>query len=163
MSRSKLVIAAAAILLSIAGAMPFLSSTQIEAGPPKQPTISNVENGAVLYAENCASCHGEKLEGEPNWRSQKEDGTLPAPPHDQTGHTWHHGDALLFNYTKLGGQAALEAGGVTGFSSGMPKFGELLSDQEIWDILAFIKSTWSDRIREMQGVRTESERMQGGS
>ena len=46
--------------------------------------------GASVYAQHCAACHGRELEGEPNWRRRKADGTLPAPPHDATGHTWHH-------------------------------------------------------------------------
>lgn len=163
MSRTKLVIAAAVAILGILSAAAFLGSNDAKAGPPKQPANSDTEAGAKLYAENCASCHGAQLEGEPDWRSPKDDGTLPAPPHDQTGHTWHHGDALLFNYTKLGGQAALEASGVTDFVSSMPSFGDQLSEQEIWDILAFIKSTWPDRMRETQQVRTEGEQMQGSS
>jgi len=84
----------------------------------------------------------------------------PMPPHDQTGHTWHHGDALLFTYTRIGGKAALAAQGME-FNSGMPGFSEILSDEEIWDILAYIKSTWSERIREVQGVRTQAEQLRG--
>ena len=99
------------------------------------------------------------LEGEPDWRSPKEDGRLPAPPHDETGHTWHHGEGLLFNYTKLGGKEALASQGVD-FNSGMPGFGEQLSDQQIWDILAYIKSTWPARQQELQATRTEAEILQ---
>lgn len=128
---------------------------------PRQPSGSDVAAGAVLYAENCAACHGDNLEGEPDWQISKDDGTLPAPPHDQTGHTWHHGDALLFDYTREGGQAAMAARGVTSFTSGMPAFGESLSDREIWDILAFIKSTWPDRVRQMQETKTRGEQQQG--
>lgn len=109
--------------------------------------------GQSLYAENCASCHGANLEGQPNWQSPNADGVLPAPPHDEAGHTWHHDDALLFEYTKLGGAAALEIRGVAGFNSGMPAFGETLTDDEIWDILAYIRSTWSERERGVQASR----------
>ena len=49
----------------------------------------NLENGFNNYQEYCASCHGVNLEGQANWRSRNQDGTLPAPPHDETGHTWH--------------------------------------------------------------------------
>ncbi|MEP4474670.1 MAG: cytochrome c, partial [Lentilitoribacter sp.] len=60
-----------------------------------------VDLGKQIYADNCASCHGVNLEGKtPNWRSLGPDGKLPAPPHDQSGHTWHHTDELLFNITK---------------------------------------------------------------
>jgi len=113
----------------------------------------DIDTGRSLYVYNCASCHGANLEGQPNWQSPNADGVLPAPPHDRTGHTWHHDDALLFEYTKLGGQAALEVRGVTGFTSGMPAFGETLTDDEIWNILAYIRSTWSDRERDVQASR----------
>ncbi|UWQ90391.1 cytochrome c [Rhodobacteraceae bacterium M382] len=115
--------------------------------------------GEALYQANCASCHGVNLQGQPNWRSQGDDGLLPAPPHDKTGHTWHHGDGLLFSYTKLGGKEALAQQGVD-FDSGMPGFGDQLSDQQIWDILTYIKSTWPDRERELQATRSEAERLQ---
>lgn len=115
--------------------------------------------GELLYQENCASCHGADLEGQSDWQSPGDDGLLPAPPHDKTGHTWHHGDAVLFAYTQLGGKEALAREGIS-FNSGMPGFGGQLSDQQIYDILAFIKSTWPDRQREIQTTRTEAERLQ---
>ena len=113
--------------------------------------------GAPLYAENCASCHGANLEGQADWRAPGPDGRLPAPPHDETGHTWHHGDAMIFAYTKQGGAGAMKAAGVDDFDSGMPAFGDILSDQEIWDIMAFLKSTWPERVRDAQAARTASE------
>ena len=131
--------------------------------PFSVPAIASTEQadaaaGEALYQDYCASCHGDKLQGQPDWRSPGDDGRLPAPPHDKTGHTWHHGDDLLFSYTKLGGKAALARQGVD-FNSGMPGFGGQLSDQQIWDILAYIKTTWPDRQREMQATRSEAERL----
>lgn len=38
-------------------------------------------------------------------------------------------------------------------TSGMPAFGEILTDGDIAAILAFIKSTWPDRIRAIQAER----------
>jgi mono/diheme cytochrome c family protein len=110
--------------------------------------------GAELYAENCASCHGAKLEGQPNWRVPDENGVLPAPPHDKSGHTWHHSSQQLFDYTKFGGQDALLRMGVAGFASGMPGFADALSDQQIWEILAFIASTWPEREAAVQADRS---------
>lgn len=120
------------------------------------PKDVDIVAGKALYAETCAACHGVVLEGEENWRVPGEDGLLPAPPHDASGHTWHHGDKLLFDYTKLGGSAVLAAQNVE-FNSGMPGFGDQLTDQEIWNILAYIKSTWPEEIQEMQAMRTEGE------
>ena len=58
--------------------------------------------GKKIYINNCASCHGENLKGQPYWREHNNAGYLPAPPHDKTGHTWHHSDAYLFQITKYG-------------------------------------------------------------
>ncbi|MFK7877982.1 MAG: cytochrome c [Paracoccaceae bacterium] len=113
----------------------------------------DLTNGQTLYSEQCASCHGASLEGQPDWRTPDEDGVLPAPPHDETGHTWHHDNQLLFEYTRLGGEEALAARGITGFASGMPGFGDALTDDDIWDILTYIRSTWPDRVQQIQAGR----------
>lgn len=112
--------------------------------------------GRDLYDQHCAACHGANLEGAPDWQEQGPEGRFPAPPHDETGHTWHHGDAMLFDYTSRGGQAYLADLGVT-FDSGMPAFGAILSDAEIKAILAFIRSTWPEEMRAFQAERTAAE------
>ncbi len=117
------------------------------------PESVDLVAGKALYAETCAACHGVNLEGQDNWRSPGEDGRLPAPPHDETGHTWHHEDQVLFNYTRLGGREMMAAQGME-FDSGMPGFGDQLTDQEIWNVLGYIKSTWPEEIQDMQAART---------
>ncbi len=93
--------------------------------------------GERIYREHCAVCHGTDLEGQPDWQSRRPDGRLPAPPHDEAGHTWHHADEVLFRITK-DGVAAL----VPGYESDMPAYAELLTDEEIWAVLTFMKSRW---------------------
>ncbi len=112
--------------------------------------------GQELYVQYCAACHGVNLEGQANWRSAGPDGRLPAPPHDKSGHTWHHPDSVLFTYTRLGGQETMAEQGIE-FDSSMPGFGDVLSDEEIWNILAYIKSTWPERERKVQAERTASD------
>lgn len=129
---------------------------------PVMPDTVDIAAGAELYAQSCATCHGAELEGQPNWRSPGADGLMPAPPHDESGHTWHHADSVLFNYTQLGGSAALALQGLE-FDSGMPAFGDSLTDAQIWNIIAFIQSTWPERQRETQAARTEAELTQGES
>ncbi len=119
-------------------------------------SAASVAEGEALYQENCASCHGASLEGQPNWREPDADGRLPAPPHDETGHTWHHPDSMLFDYTKFGGQATLAAMGVE-LNSGMPAFGAELTDEQIRSILDYIKSTWPARVRAAQAERTRAD------
>lgn len=132
--------------LAVAGSVLVLSLSG--AGPVQAETA-----GRMLYFENCAACHGVDLEGQPDWRSPDENGLLPAPPHDETGHTWHHDDAMLRDYITRGGQAVLDDMGVT-FTSGMPGFGSFLNAEEIEAILDYIKSTWPDRIQDMQAQRS---------
>jgi mono/diheme cytochrome c family protein len=113
----------------------------------------DITTGEQLYQQQCASCHGANLEGQPNWRSPNDDGVLPAPPHDSSGHTWHHDNTLLFEYTKLGGRGALAVRGIVDFNSGMPAFDGVITDDEIWDILAYIRSTWPEREQDAQASR----------
>ncbi len=111
--------------------------------------------GHALYLKHCADCHGVDLEGQPDWRSADATGLYPAPPHDETGHTWHHDDAMLLDYISRGGQAVLDDMGVK-FTSGMPGFGPVLKEREIKAILDYIKSTWPDHIRDLQAERSDA-------
>ncbi|PWC69827.1 hypothetical protein TSH58_14735 [Azospirillum sp. TSH58] len=112
---------------------------------------AQVAQGKAVYAEQCASCHGTRLEGQPEWQSRKPDGRLRAPPHDASGHTWHHPDADLFKITK---QGVVEFA-PPGYESDMPAFGGVLSDAEIWAVLAFIKSSWPEEIRLRHAAMSE--------
>lgn len=103
---------------------------------------TKVARGAKVYAEHCAACHGAKLEGQPSWQRRLPNGRLPAPPHDESGHTWHHPDRVLFGITKHG---LVPPYAPADYQSDMPAFGGKLSDDEIWAVLAFIKSHWTSR------------------
>jgi len=112
--------------------------------------------GAKLYAQHCSGCHGVKLEGQPNWRTRGPNGRMPAPPHDESGHTWHHPDRVLFGITKYGLRPPYAP---KNYESDMPAFGGKLSDEEIWEVLAYIKSHWRSReILEARAEMTRDER-----
>lgn len=98
-----------------------------------------VARGEPLYQRHCASCHGVRLEGQPDWTSRNARGRLPAPPHDDSGHTWHHADDVLFEVTKYG----ITRHAPPGYESDMPAFEASMSDDEIIAALAYIKSRWS--------------------
>ncbi len=110
---------------------------------PDNPQI--VATGKVLYAENCASCHGKDLEGEADWRTPGEDGKLRAPPHNKRGHTWHHHDKLLFGLTRFGAKKLLK---MDDYQTNMPVYDGVLSNEDIISVLSYIKSTWPENIRE---------------
>jgi mono/diheme cytochrome c family protein len=115
-------------------------------------TAEQIALGTEVYAENCAACHGAALEGQSDWRRRLDNGRMPAPPHNETGHTWHHSDRDLFTITKLGVGAV-----VPGYQSDMPAFNDVLRDTEIAAVLAFIKSTWPERERAFQAQVTAND------
>jgi mono/diheme cytochrome c family protein len=121
------------------------------------PSPQRIAEGQALYQKYCAACHGRKLEGQPNWQSRLPSGTLPAPPHDASGHTWHHPMSVLFNITRNG--AAAVVGG--GYKSDMPGFEHILSDDQINAVLEFIKSTWPERERNYHEEMNRREIEQG--
>ena len=145
--------------IAVVGGAFFWSGSETSTAPATARSEVDIIAGKQIYVEYCAACHGANLEGQEDWRSPGEDGRLPAPPHDETGHTWHHPDSLLFDYTKLGGAALLAQQGVQ-FDSGMPGFAEQLTDAEIHDVLAYIKSTWPERIKKIQAERSKAEEQQ---
>ncbi len=109
----------------------------------KKPIIKREVNflafsrGLKIYQKNCASCHGKNAEGTPDWRKTEGDGMFPPPPLNGTGHTWHHPTKVLVNLIKDG---TAKTGGK------MPAWKDKLSQQEINDILTWIKAQWPDEI-----------------
>lgn len=125
------------------GASPRTDSSE-ELIQPLDP--EEVAIGEGVYQANCAQCHGLKGEGAPNWRQQNSDGTYPPPPHDSTGHTWHHSDGLLYRIVRDGGSIYEDSG----FKSAMPAFGERLSPEEIRAVITYLKTLWGPEERGFQ-------------
>jgi mono/diheme cytochrome c family protein len=109
------------------------------AGCGAQHESKQLALGASVYAQHCAACHGAKLEGQPEWRKRMPNGRFPAPPHDESGHTWHHPDEVLFGITKHG---LVPPYAPAGYQSDMPAFAGKLSDDEIRAVLAYISARW---------------------
>ena len=124
----------------------FNTSNDFKRNPEKIELRLNDSNfliqGKKIYRTHCAVCHGINLEGQKGWDSNDTKVNILAPPHDETGHSWHHSDQALFSLTKYGGS------GKTGQLSAMPGYEQILTDIEIISVLSFIKSTWSLEIRQ---------------
>lgn len=126
----------------VAAPTPRASST--EAGVAVVETAK--APGKQNYLTHCSSCHGVNGEGQPNWLIPGPDGTLLAPPHNNYGHTWHHGDGYLFAVTKRGGSPFM----MPGQPSGMPGFDAQMTDSEIVEVIRYIKGFWGSDEREFQ-------------
>ena len=100
-------------------------------------TAEQVSRGAPVFAEHCASCHGDGAQGTFTWRKKGPDGKFPPPPLNGTAHAWHHPfKALAFQikFSTPGGQGS------------MPPFEGTLTDREIVDVIAWIQSRWPDDV-----------------
>ncbi|MBM3504149.1 MAG: cytochrome c [Alphaproteobacteria bacterium] len=138
----RLTLGAPLLAAVIAGTWAVWRQIEAPASPADPNDRAMVALGKDVYGRHCLSCHGRNLEGERDWRTPKANGRLPAPPHDETGHTWHHSDRQLFVLTKVGPRAF--AG--PNYQTDMPGYADTLSDREIWAVIAYIKSTWPNRV-----------------
>ncbi len=152
-----LAIVAAGACSSPSGGSGTATSGAASPAPATRAPAPVSRTGPEIFATTCAVCHGANGEGQPNWRIAKEDGTLPPPPLNGDGHTWHHADGLLYRIVSRGGA-------IPGYKSGMPAFGDQLSRQEIINVLTHVKSLWGDKafqgqsIRETQALVSENDR-----
>lgn len=147
-------VAAAALAVSgcagTAGPVSTAGDLAGTAPPPLDPEMIRV--GESLYLQECAACHGSDLRGAPNWKTPNEDGSYPPPPHDGSGHTWHHSDATLVDLILNG----------SGFEqSRMPQFAGRLSEEQVLAVLEYLKSHWGDQERAFQWQITQQETQRG--
>lgn len=94
-----------------------------------------IKRGEETYRKNCASCHGPNGEATPGWRTPGPDGRYPPPPLDGSAHAWHHSTETL--------EKMIQDGSVDG---AMPAWKGKLTDQQIGDVIVWIKSLWPDEV-----------------
>ena len=117
--------------------------------PGDPADADQVAIGAALYSWNCARCHGEDLSGELGWAKRKTGlsdkavnevaerlGNI-APAHDKSGSTSRHDDEKLYRIIEEGPEDVLNKP-----ESRMSGFGDHLTEDEIWAIIAFMKHHW---------------------
>lgn len=105
--------------------------------PLRSSDMQQILRGGRLYQQNCAACHGKLAQGTKDWRQRDKDGKFPPPPLNGTAHTWHHPTEQLVDVIKNG---TIRLGG------NMPAWKNVLSEQDIADVLAWIKAQWPDEI-----------------
>jgi len=118
------------------------SSAAAPAEPPKNLAArkldpTKIKRGEAVYRQNCASCHGPNGEATPGWRNPGADGKYPPPPLDGSAHAWHHSTETLEEMIRKGSP---------GGAGGMPAWDGKLTNQEIDDVIVWIKSLWPDDV-----------------
>ena len=119
---------------------------------PAVPTLdaAQVAQGKQIYQQKCLICHGENGVGAPNWRVPDANGNFPPPPHDDTGHTWHHPDRVLYEAIHDGMHDPLRPNSPLR----MPAFGDTFSDADIRAVIVYLKSLWNREHQEFQWMQT---------
>lgn len=104
-----------------------------------------IESGKELFHKHCASCHGAEGVGQdpksPMGGWDEKDNPI-APALDGSAHAWHHAPQVLFDYMKKGSVDPL---------SPMPLFKDILTDEEMVNIIRYIQSLWPPET--VQGYR----------
>lgn len=114
-------------------------------------TDRTVQRGRAVYQQHCAVCHGSNAQGAANWQRPDDRGNLPAPPHDDSGHTWRHPDGQLREIILDGQRDPFNnTPDLT-----MPSFRDKLTDGEIDAVIVYFKSLWSEEHRRFQQEETE--------
>lgn len=108
--------------------------------------------GRQTYEQYCAACHGWQGEGAADWKKPDERGEMPPPPHDETGHTWRHGNTMLFRMIGEGWRHPFnKTDRLT-----MPAFKDTLTDQEIQSVIMYLKTLWTEDQRRYQQSESQS-------
>jgi mono/diheme cytochrome c family protein len=113
-----------------------------DAGPPdRYQDAQQIARGQAVYTQHCMACHGTDGKGPPgDWRIRDADGRFPPPPLDDSAHAWHHPTAALLETVRDGSP---------GGQGNMPAWNGTLSEQAMQDVVAYIKSLWSDPVYQL--------------
>jgi mono/diheme cytochrome c family protein len=127
---------------------PFESYEQVAKAQPMDPEAKARAHGAQVYAATCYLCHQPNGLGTP--------GTFP--PLD--GSEWANGPIdRLIRIPNNGLNGPIKVKGEQ-WNASMPPLGPVLSDQDLADVLTFVRSSWSNKsgpvkVEDVKRVRGE--------
>ena len=138
------------LVLLLSFALGSCSESETEPGPEPEPepepeaeagrwySQTQVDTGTMVFADNCAQCHGDTAEGlVSDWRARLDDGSFPPPPLNGSAHAWHHPNSVLLQVINTGGAA---------FGGNMPAFENVLNEADKLAAIAYFQSYWNDEI-----------------
>jgi len=97
--------------------------------PPVAIAMGDTQTGKAIYERSCIGCHG------PTGQGGRMAAMLAVPPRNlaEQAYMGTRSDQQLFDVISKGGAA-------TGLSAAMTAFGSQLSEQQIWDTVAYIRT-----------------------
>lgn len=109
--------------------------------------------GRGVYESACASCHGARGEGAADWQGPDANGEMPAPPHDASGHTWRHSDAMLYRIVQQGWRDPFnKTQRLT-----MPAFKGQLTREQTIGVIDYLKALWKPEQRQVQAEESRKQ------
>lgn len=93
---------------------------------------ANPYRGRALYMEYCLQCHGDHGKGW-GWSNKVPPPPVPIPDLSDVKRMEQLSDQYLFDIIKGGGEAV-------GKTRLMPPAGRVMSDEAIWDVIAYLRS-----------------------
>lgn len=96
--------------------------------------VARISNGAKLFQEKCAQCHGPEAQGHPDWQRARIEGYTAAPPLNGTGTDIKLSRAQMMKIIRNG---ATRKGQPV-----MPAWVGRVSDQDIEDIITWYQALW---------------------
>lgn len=132
-------------------AMPMAESTEDPRRDMLLAADPGLQAGQEQYNLRCGHCHGYNGEGEIQISAVDTLalGMKVVPPHDRTGHTWMHPEQLLVQFIQQGSPNPL-------YRFQMPAYGEVMTEEEIRQVLAYISLWWTDSQRAHHEAVTEA-------
>lgn len=129
-----------------AGSTPIQPQAKVE----RNLDTAQIQRGSKIFEQNCAKCHGDQAQGDPDWRHRDASGMFPPPPLDGSAHSWHHPLSVL--------RAVIWNGSPQG-QGRMPAWGGKLSEQDVDDVIAWFQAKWPDEVYEAwYGMNQRAER-----
>ncbi len=127
---------------ALAGIVALAAMHQGPSSPGRATALDpeRVARGRAIFEANCAACHGTNGVGEDPANAE---GGYPAPPLDTSGHAWHHTDRDLAAFISNGSPNTPR----------MRAWKTTLTQEQIGDVVQYIKSLWGPRERSCQGPR----------
>ena len=115
----------------------LLAQSAGSSNPERWYNADLVHQGETVFSNHCASCHGARAEGTPDWHRRDSDGKFPPPPLDGSAHAWHHPVSILMR--------SIMEGSPGGFGNMLGFKGKLTPD-ETTAAIAYFQSFWPDQI-----------------